>query len=49
MMCENQQMLIDIDNDDEWEEPTVFEKMDEKNGSLAHPSVHGTRMLAKFL
>jgi len=42
-MCENQQMLIDIDNDSEYEEPTVFEKMDGKK-----MSVHGTRMVSKY-
>ena len=42
-MCENQKMLIDIDNDSEYEEPTVFEKMEGKK-----MSVHGTRMTTKY-
>lgn len=42
-MCENQKMLIDIDNDSEYEEPTVFEKMEGKK-----MSVHGTRMITKY-
>ena len=33
-MCENQKLIIDIDNDDEYEEPTVFEKMEEEKQSI---------------
>ena len=43
-MCENQKRIIDIDNDDEYEEPTVFEKMEDEK-----PSIHATRMLAKYM
>lgn len=43
-MCENQKLIIDIDNDDEYEEPTVFEKMEDEK-----PSIHATRMLAKYM
>jgi hypothetical protein len=37
-------MLIEIDNDLEYEEPTVFEKVEEKQ-----PSIHGARMHEKYL
>lgn len=42
-MCENQKLLIEIENDSEYEEPTVFEKMEGKK-----ISVHGARMLTKY-
>lgn len=29
-MCDNQRTLIEIDNDLEYDEPTIFEKVDEK-------------------
>ena len=37
-------MIIDIDRDDEYEEPTVFEKMEEEK-----PSIHATRMMTKYI
>lgn len=43
-MWENQKLLIEIDNDDEYEAPTVFEQM-----AAAKPSVHKTRMLTKYV
>lgn len=43
-MCQNQRMLIDIDDDDEYEAPTIFEQMEG-----AKPSVHKTRMMSKYM
>ena len=43
-MCENQKRIIDMDNDDEYEEPTVFEKMEDEK-----PSIHATRMRVKYM
>lgn len=43
-MWENQKLLIEIDNDDEYEAPTIFEQM-----AAAKPSVHKTRMLTKYV
>jgi len=43
-MCQNQQLLIDINDDDEYEAPTIFEQMES-----AKPSVHKTRMLSKYM
>jgi|TARA_B110000285_G_scaffold220766_1_gene272898 hypothetical protein len=37
-------MLIEIDNDLEYDEPTIFEKVEEKQ-----PSIHGARMHEKYL
>ena len=37
-------MIIDIDRDEEYEEPTVFEKMEEEK-----PSIHKTRMMTKYM
>jgi hypothetical protein len=37
-------MLIKIDNDLEYEEPTIFEKVEEKK-----PTIHGARMHEKYL
>ena len=42
-MCENQKMIIEIEKDDDYEEPTIFEKMQEDA-----PSIHKTRMLTEF-
>lgn len=43
-MCENQKLLIEIDDDEEYEAPTIFEQME-----AAKPSVHKTRMLTKYM
>jgi hypothetical protein len=37
-------MLIDIDNDEEYEAPTIFEQMDSHK-----PSIHNSRMMAKYM
>jgi len=43
-MCiyENQRELIEKENNEEYEEPTIFEKMDDDK-----PSIHQTRALTK--
>lgn len=43
-MWENQKLLIEIDGDDEYEAPTIFEQMEETK-----PSVHKTRMLTRYM
>ena len=41
---EEQKHLIEIANDDEYESPTIFEKMEDEQ-----PSVHKTRMISNYI
>ena len=41
---QNQKLLIDIEKDEEYEEPTIFEKIDHKK-----ESIHATRHLHKYI
>ena len=41
---QNQKLLIDIEKDEEYEEPTIFEKIDHKK-----ESIHATRQLQKYI
>ena len=41
---QSQKLMIEIDNDDEYEEPTIFENIDHKK-----QSIHATRQLQKYI
>ena len=43
-IIQGQKLLIEIDNDDEYEEPTIFEKIDHKK-----QSIHAIRQLQKYM